>query len=116
MRIELLYYPECPSHERALELLRDALALEGINAPIEVIRIDTQQQAEQYRFVGSPTIRIDGREVQPQPHLPYRLTCRAFQHEDGRLLPLPSLQTLRAALRNPSTEGGDEDGNRSIGV
>ncbi len=32
MRIELLYYPECPSHERALELLRDALALEGITA------------------------------------------------------------------------------------
>ena len=116
MRIELLYYPECPSHERVLELLRDALALEGIDAPIEVIRIDTQQQAERYRFVGSPTIRIDGREVQPQPHLPYRLTCRAFLHEDGRLSPLPSLATLRAALRNTHPEGGDEDGNRSIGV
>ena len=116
MRIELLYYPECPSHERVLELLRDALALEGIDAPIEVIRIDTQQQAEQYQFVGSPTIRIDGREVQPQPHLPYRLTCRAFQHEDGRLSPLPSLQTLRAALRNTVPEGGDGYGNRSIGV
>jgi hypothetical protein len=116
MRIELLYYPECPSHERALELIRDALTLEGITADIEVIRIDTQEQAEQYQFVGSPTIRIDGREVQPQPHLPYRLTCRAFQHEDGRLSPLPSLMTLRAALRNPSTEGGDGYGNRSIGV
>jgi hypothetical protein len=116
MRIELLYYPECPSHERVLELLRDALALEGIDAPIEVIRIDTQQQAEQYQFVGSPTIRIDGREVQPQPHLPYRLTCRAFLHEDGRLSPLPSLQTLRAALRNTFPEGGDGYGNRSIGV
>ena len=116
MRIELLYYPECPSHERVLELLRDALALEGIRADIEVIRIDTQEQAEQYRFVGSPTIRIDGREIQPQPHLPYRLTCRTFLHEDGRLSPLPSLMTLRAALRNPSTEGGDGYGNRSIGV
>jgi hypothetical protein len=116
MRIELLYYPECPSHERALELIRDALTLEGITADIEVVRIDTQEQAEQYQFVGSPTIRIDGREVQPQPHLPYRLTCRAFQHEDGRLSPLPSLMTLRAALRNPSTEGGDGYGNRSIGV
>jgi hypothetical protein len=116
MRIELLYYPECPSHERALELIRDALTLEGITADIEVIRIDTQEQAEQYQFVGSPTIRIDGREIQPQPHLPYRLTCRAFQHEDGRLSPLPSLMTLRAALRNPSTEGGDGYGNRSIGV
>ena len=33
MRIELLYYPECPSHERALELLRDALALEASTRP-----------------------------------------------------------------------------------
>jgi hypothetical protein len=39
MRIELLYYPECPSHERALELIRDALALEGIHADIQLIRI-----------------------------------------------------------------------------
>lgn len=116
MRIELLYNPECPSHERALALIRDALQAEGIHANIEAIRIDTQQQAEQHRFVGSPTIRIDGREVQPQPHLPYRLTCRTFQHEDGRLSPLPSLQTLRAALRNTTTEGGEDDGDRSFGI
>lgn len=116
MRIELLYYPECPSHGRALEMIHDALQSEGLHAEIEVIRIDTPQQAEQHRFIGSPTIRIDGHEVQPQPHLPYRLTCRTFQHEDGRLSPLPSLQTLRAALRNTTTEGGEEDGDRSIGI
>ncbi len=104
MRIELLYYPECPSHERALELIHEALAHEGATAKVEVIRIDTQEQAEQYRFIGSPTIRVNGRELQPQPHLPYRLTCRAFQHEDGRLSPLPSLSTLREAIR--TTEGG----------
>lgn len=104
MRIELLYYPECPSHERALELIHEALTHEGVTAEVEVVRIDTQEQAEQHRFIGSPTIRIDGRELQPQPHLPYRLTCRAFQHEDGRLSPLPSLSMLREAIRN--TEGG----------
>lgn len=104
MRIELLYYPECPSHERALERIREALAHEGKTAEITVIRIDTQAQAEAHRFIGSPTIRIDGRELQPQPHLPYRLTCRAFQHEDGRLSPLPSLTMLREAIRY--SEGG----------
>jgi hypothetical protein len=104
MRIELLYYPECPSHERALELIHEALAQEGKAAEITVIRIDTQAQAEAHHFIGSPTIRIDGRELQPQPHLPYRLTCRAFQHEDGRLSPLPSLNMLREAIRHQ--EGG----------
>lgn len=106
MRIELLYYPECPSHERALELLQEALRQEGLDAEIAVIRIDTQEQAEAHRFVGSPTFRIEGVEVQPQPHLPYRLTCRTFVHEDGRLSPLPSLTMLRQALRQ-SQAGGE---------
>lgn len=106
MRIELLYYPECPSHERALELLHEALQQEGLDAEIAVIRIDTQEQAEAYHFIGSPTFRINGVEVQPQPHLPYRLTCRTFIHEDGHLSPLPSLATLRQALRQ-SQAGGE---------
>lgn len=105
MRIELLYYPECPSHERALELIQQVLAEEGQHAEIEVIRIDTQEQAQAHRFIGSPTIRINGHEIQPQPNLPYRLTCRTFVHEDGRLSPLPSLATIKQAIRQTLTGG-----------
>ncbi len=107
MRVELLYYPECPSHERALELLMEALRAEGVDAPVEVIRIDTQEQAQRYRFIGSPTIRVDGIEVDPHPELPYRLTCRTFVHEDGRLSPLPSLTMLRQAIRQAKEVRGD---------
>ncbi|GBC92174.1 hypothetical protein HRbin15_00638 [bacterium HR15] len=107
MRIELLYYPECPSHERALELLQEALRMEGIDAPVEIIRIDTQAQAEAHRFIGSPTIRIEGIEVDPHPELPYRLTCRTFIHEDGRLSPLPSLTMIRQAIRQAKEVSND---------
>lgn len=106
MRVQLLYYLECPSHERALELIQQALAEEGRHAEIEIIRIDTQEQAQAHQFIGSPTIRINGIEIQPQPDLPYRLTCRTFIHEDGRLSPLPSLTMLKEAIRQ-STQGGD---------
>lgn len=106
MRVQLLYYLECPSHERALELIQQALAEEGRHAEIEIIRIDTQEQAQAHQFIGSPTIRINGVEIQPQPDLPYRLTCRTFIHEDGRLSPLPSLTMLKEAIRQ-STQGGD---------
>jgi hypothetical protein len=107
MRVELLYYPDCPSHERALELLQEALQAEGVDAPIEIIRIDTQAQAEAYRFIGSPTIRIEGVEMDPHPELPYRLTCRTFVHEDGRLSPLPSLRMLRQAIRRAKEVSND---------
>ncbi len=106
MRVQLLYYPECPSHERALELLQEALQWEGVRVEVQVTRIETQGEAEAYRFIGSPTIRIEGQEIQPQPHLPFRLTCRTFIHEDGRLSPLPSLTTLREAVRN-ALNGGE---------
>ncbi len=116
MRVELLYYPECPSHERALELLQEALEAEGVEAPIEMIRIETQAEAEAHRFIGSPTIRIEGIEVDPHPELPYRLTCRTFVHEDGRLSPLPSLPMLRQVIRQAKEVCNDGDGNRSFGL
>ncbi len=104
MKVTLLYYPDCPSHERALELVRDALEAEGVDAELEVIRIETEEEAERHRFIGSPTIRFNGVEVDPQTHLPYRLTCRTFRHEDGRLSPLPSLNMLRDIIRQVKQE------------
>lgn len=104
MRVQLLYYPDCPSHERALELVREALQEEGVQAEVEVIRIETEEEAERYRFIGSPTIRFNEVEVDPAPHLPYRLTCRTFRHEDGRLSPVPSLTTLRETIRHALEE------------
>jgi hypothetical protein len=104
VRAQLLYYPDCPSHERALELVREALEAEGVDTEIEVIRIETEEEAERYRFIGSPTIRFNDVEVDAQPHLPYRLTCRTFRHEDGRLSPLPSLKMLRDIIRQVTQE------------
>lgn len=107
MKVELLYYPDCPSHERAAELLRLALELEGVHAEVNIVRVETEEEAERYRFVGSPTIRVNGIEVDPQPHLPYRLTCRTFRGEDNRLSPLPSLQVIRETIRRAKKEERD---------
>ncbi|GIV19097.1 MAG: hypothetical protein KatS3mg023_0848 [Armatimonadota bacterium] len=104
MKVQLLYFPDCPSHERAMELVREAIQMEGVQAQIEVVRIETEQEAERYRFVGSPTIRINGIEIDPQPHLPYRLTCRTFHLENGRLSPVPSLTMLRETIRKALEE------------
>ncbi len=99
MKVQLIYYPDCPSHERAMELVRQALQAEGVQAEVETVRIETEAEAQRYRFIGSPTIRFNGVEVDPLPHLPYRLTCRTFRHEDGRLSPVPSLTMLRTTIQ-----------------
>lgn len=115
MRIEFLYWEECPSHEEALARLRAALQEEGVFAPVEVIRVETEEQAEALRFPGSPTIRFNGKDIVPMPEgTRFFLTCRVYHLEDGRVSPLPSKEMIRRALREAlasnSTRGGRTDG------
>jgi hypothetical protein len=99
MEIRLLYYEECPSHEEALERLRKVLAEEDVRAQIDVMKVETSEQAQELRFIGSPTILIDDHDIDPQPNAQYQLTCRAYRLEDGRISPLPSVSMIRRAIR-----------------
>ena len=101
MKIEFFYFADCPSHGAALERLRKVLREEGVSAGIEIVKVKTDSQAARLRFIGSPTIRIDGRDIDPgglEGQAP-ALTCRVYHHEDGRFSPLPSEQMIHAALR-----------------
>jgi hypothetical protein len=100
MRIQFLYYEECPSHEAGLQRLGEVMSAEGIDAPIEIVKVETEAQAEALRFIGSPTILIDGADIVPSSgEALYRLTCRTYRLEDGRFSPLPSAAMIRAALQ-----------------
>jgi hypothetical protein len=106
MSIEFFYFPDCPSHERALEILQQVLHEENVQAPVHIYRIETQQAADNHRFIGSPTIRINGQDIDPNyPHgTPYRLACRLYVHqEDGRVSPLPSVGSIRQAVQRYKT-------------
>ena len=99
MRVRFLFYEDCPSHEPALERLREVLAEEGIDADVEVVEIESEEQARGLRFVGSPTILVNGRDIDPPPpESYYGLTCRAYRLEDGRISPLPSRGMIRRAI------------------
>jgi hypothetical protein len=102
-RIELLWWRECPSWERALAELREEAASLGLDPDaIEVREIVTGNDAERERFAGSPTIRVDGRDVQPTEE-PAGLTCRVYRLRDGRISPLPDRGDLRDALASAGT-------------
>lgn len=101
MEISFLYYEDCPSHDDALARLKDVIAQEGIEAHITVKKIETEEQAQEFEFVGSPTIRIEGSDIDPPPPgAHFGLTCRAFALENGRISPLPSEGMIRDALRS----------------
>ena len=99
VHVSFLFYEDCPSHELALERLREVLVEEGISTDVEVVKVETEEQAQQLRFVGSPTILINGQDIDPPPpDSYYGLTCRAYRLEDGRISPLPSRGMIRRAI------------------
>jgi hypothetical protein len=61
--VEMLYVEHCPNFPAALALVEQAAAELGINAEVWATMITDQTAAEHARFVGSPTIRVDGRDV-----------------------------------------------------
>lgn len=99
MDVELLYWDGCPSYPEARELLAAVLADKGVDAEIRMHHVETHAEAKALRFPGSPTIRIDGRDVDPRgAETPPALTCRVYHLPDGRVSPIPSREDLEAAL------------------
>jgi hypothetical protein len=100
-KIEFLWWEGCPSSDRALEMLREAMREEGLDPDsVAVSEIENDDDAQRTGFPGSPTIRIDGEDFQPPAaDAPRGLTCRVYRLRDGRASPLPDPQDLREALR-----------------
>ncbi|TMK76954.1 MAG: DUF2703 domain-containing protein [Actinobacteria bacterium] len=99
MDIEFLYWEGCPSHPEARQLLGDVLAEREIDAKVNVREVRSQAEAEKLRFPGSPTIRVDGRDVDPEgASARPSLVCRIYHKPDGRVSPVPTREQLEAAL------------------
>jgi hypothetical protein len=99
-KIELLWWQGCPSWPQVLDELREAVREAGLDPDaVEMREVMTDAAAEAERFVGSPTIRIDGVDLQPPAaDEPIGLTCRIYRLRDGRISPTPDPADLRDAL------------------
>jgi hypothetical protein len=105
MTVELLFWDGCPSHPKALADLRETMIDIGLDpASIAIRMIDSEAEAEAERFVGSPTIRIDGRDIKPLEGEPYGLTCRVYHRRDGRISPTPDPADVHEALLAAQTK------------
>ena len=95
MRIELLYFDDCPNWTAADERLQEIASARGLE--VERRLVTTPEEAEQSRFRGSPTILVDGRDPFAQGDEPFGLSCRMFQTPDGPA-GSPTIEQLEAAL------------------
>jgi hypothetical protein len=86
VRVEFLYFEGCKSYERLLPRLRQLVAEAGGDPEaIELLAVESAEAAERARFLGSPTIRVDGRDVEPgaDARRDFGLTCRLYSSDAG---------------------------------
>lgn len=97
MKVELLYFDGCPSYLTAQERLRTILSEQGLDASIAMVKVDSDTEARRLRFPGSPTVRVDGRDLFPTEDTEGALGCRVYDTPEG-LSGAPTLEMLREAI------------------
>lgn len=85
MKIELQWFEGCPNHHAAREILDDVLAAKNVDAKVELIEVPDLETGERVKFPGSPTIRINGVDVDPdyEDTGDYTPRCRVYMTPDG---------------------------------
>jgi hypothetical protein len=97
--VEFLFWEECPSHEQALKRLREVMQESGVSPDVRIVQVETDQLAEKLNFPGSPTIRINGADIEPDvDDAVMGLTCRAYRNTQGKISPLPSKELIARAI------------------
>lgn len=95
MKIELLYFSGCPHHGPTRELIDSVLSELGIDAEVEEIDVRDEQEAQRHGFLGSPSIRVDGADIEPgaESRTECALSCRMYGSSG-----IPPRQLIETAL------------------
>ena len=110
IKLEILYFDGCPTYLEAEKTLREVLEEQGIAAEVELVAVNTDTaEAQELRFAGSPTIRVDGEDLFPVPErAEYALGCRMYATSEG-LRGSPTATMLSEALTKK--QGGSGKGS-----
>ncbi len=119
-KVELLYFDGCPGYRKAEQSLKEALSREGIRVEVELVAVNTDEEAKALKFPGSPTIRLSGRDLFPSSTAErdnWRLGCRVYATPEG-LKDHPTGEMIQAALRRsparPPDMSGEPDSRKGV--
>ncbi len=112
VEVEVFYFEGCPNHGAAVEQVWQALLAEAMTgSPIREIEVRDAAMAESLRFLGSPSVRVGGVDIEPSARdaQSFGFGCRTYFDEGGRS-GLPPVAMIRKALAEVSGRGGEEGG------
>jgi len=105
MKIEVLYFDQCPNYIPTLQRVKEALRQNGVTAELVEVNVRDEATAQSVRFLGSPTVQIDGIDVEAtaRSSKDFGMMCRTYG-DSGKRVGIPPIDLIRAALRE--TAGG----------
>lgn len=108
IQIELLWFEGCPNHATARRLVHDFLEDLGAEARLDDIDATDPDVAAAVRFPGSPTVRVQGRDIEPGYVDPgdYTPRCRLYRTVSG-LRGVPERAWIEAAVQSARSTGGE---------
>ena len=97
--VQILYFEGCPNHEDARALVERVSAEVGLEPELRLVAVPDEEAARRLRFLGSPTVRIGGRDVEPdaEERADYVLSCRIYRTSQG-IAGQPEERWVRDAL------------------
>jgi len=106
-RIEVLVFEGCPNVDATVARASAASAATGVPAEVTVVLVENDEDAIRQRFLGSPTVRVDGSDVDPAAAArdDFGMQCRVYA-VDGRFQGIPPHEWIAAALRGDAPRTG----------
>ena len=100
MTVEVLYVPGCPNYQPTMERVATVLASEFVLERAEGVAVNTEAQAKSLGFPGSPTVRVNGKDIEPAKTIVPALACRIYANGSG----VPPEHLLRTAILRAKLE------------
>jgi hypothetical protein len=99
MRIKVLYFEGCPNHRPTVARVKQLAVDLGLQVDVEEMQVTTPEEAQRLRFLGSPTVLVEGIDIDPNARhrATYGLSCRVYPGVSG----LPPDDFIIAALQSP---------------
>lgn len=103
MQIVILYFDGCPNHLPTAQLVREVVQSLGLDATIREVEVRDAEDAARLRFFGSPTVQVDGEDVDPavRSRADYSFSCRMYGRSGS-----PPRALVEEALRKPGPVEG----------
>ena len=104
-QIQILYFPDCPIYKELEKLIKEVVQELGLDANLELVNIQTKEDAEKYHFTGSPGLRINGKDIDPlTKNAPVVLkSCKIYRTEEGMKM-IPTKKMIREALDSAKSD------------